>query len=273
MFDSVCFVITSRCNLSCPYCFRINAKTDFISLNNFEKSVEVLKILGTRIINITGGEPLLHPQWREFIDICDSANMTTNLITNGTLLDIDDEVLSKINILTISCDGIEGNVRNRSREQYEKVLYIIKEYQKKQYSFHLKINTVVTQTNIRTLKQFALKYLNNSNIIWMLFPYKRKGMYNNMPQSLEVDKMDFMNLIMELKELNLDCNIMEEHAINSLKMENWYTLVNADSDLYFTLDTKDKFLCNLVQEDLNRIMDDVKDIRKKYQYKDFTGVE
>lgn len=124
-----------------------------------------------------------------------------------------------------------------------------------------------------TIKQFALKYLNDSDIIWMLFPYKRKGMYNIMPQSLEVDKMDFVKLVKELNELNLKCKIMEEHAINSLQMKNWYTLVNADSDLYFTLDAKDNFLCNLVQDDFKKIINDVKDIRKKYQYKDFTGVE
>lgn len=59
----------------------------------------------------------MHPRWREFIDICNSKNLITNLITNGTLLNIDDEVLSKLNILTVSCDGIEENVRNRTWEQ------------------------------------------------------------------------------------------------------------------------------------------------------------
>lgn len=273
MFDSVCFIITSKCNLSCPYCFRINSKTDYISLDNFEKSVNVLKKLGTRIINITGGEPLLHPHWREFIDMCNSVDMTTNLITNGMLLNLDEVILSKLNILTISCDGIEENTRNRAWEQYEKGLYILKKYQKKKYPFHLKINTVVTKTNIGTLKQFALNYLNDSRIIWMLFPYKRKGNYNVMPQSLEVDKLDFIKLIEEIKEMNLKCKIMEEHAINSIQLKNWYTLVNADADFYFTLDTKDKFLGNLVRDDFNIIINDVKDIRKKYYYKDYTGVE
>lgn len=70
MFDSVCFLLTSRCNMSCPYCFRPNAKKDYISLYKFTEGLKILRNLGTKVINISGGEPILNPNWKECILVC-----------------------------------------------------------------------------------------------------------------------------------------------------------------------------------------------------------
>jgi uncharacterized radical SAM superfamily Fe-S cluster-containing enzyme len=83
--------ITSGCNLDCPICYTIN-KNDHA--HNLSKE-ELQKILDNLveehgeldIINFTGGEPTLHPQLPEFLEMCRAAGIRRLTIsTNGLKL-------------------------------------------------------------------------------------------------------------------------------------------------------------------------------------------
>src|SRR5512142_3165043 len=75
-----------RCNLSCTYC---NEYDDFskpvptaVMLRRIDRLVE----LGTTIITISGGEPLLHPELDQIIRQIHRGGSVATLITNGYLL-------------------------------------------------------------------------------------------------------------------------------------------------------------------------------------------
>src|SRR5436309_10595896 len=51
-----------RCNLSCAYCNEYDDFSAPVPLELMYERIEKLHSLGTNIITISGGEPLLHPE-------------------------------------------------------------------------------------------------------------------------------------------------------------------------------------------------------------------
>ena len=56
-----------RCNLSCTYCNEFDDFSRPVPTEEMLRRIDRLAELGTSIITISGGEPLLHPQLDEII--------------------------------------------------------------------------------------------------------------------------------------------------------------------------------------------------------------
>lgn len=69
-------IITSACNLRCPYCFaqefldeaQNGGKPVFLSLDDFESRLDFLERSGINEIRLIGGEPTLHPHFPQLIE-------------------------------------------------------------------------------------------------------------------------------------------------------------------------------------------------------------
>lgn len=85
------FEITERCNLKCSFCHqefgkRINHKADF-ELEDYKNIIDEAKQeKQIKYVRITGGEPLLHPNVKDFLQYATDAGYCTILNTNATLL-------------------------------------------------------------------------------------------------------------------------------------------------------------------------------------------
>lgn len=85
------FEITERCNLNCKFCHQEFGKRkdhdkDF-SLEFFKNIIDsAKKEKQIKYIRITGGEPLLHPDVKDFLQYASEAGFCTILNTNATLL-------------------------------------------------------------------------------------------------------------------------------------------------------------------------------------------
>jgi MoaA/NifB/PqqE/SkfB family radical SAM enzyme len=75
-----------RCNLACTYCNEFDAVSPPVPLAEMLARVDRLSALGTTIITISGGEPLLHPELDEIIRRIRCHGIIATLITNGYLL-------------------------------------------------------------------------------------------------------------------------------------------------------------------------------------------
>lgn len=105
--------ITHKCNLRCLHCYQEDYKKDL----NFTQIVKIFKDYLDYLkinnfkghINITGGEPFLHPDFFNTIDLFDTNNITFGILTNGTLLN--DSIVEKLSLyknlsfVQISLDG------------------------------------------------------------------------------------------------------------------------------------------------------------------------
>lgn len=81
--------ITSACNLACPVCLKRFAGDFQLSFDDFARILDTLiRCEGTLpVINLSGGEPTLHPRLAEFLHLArDKGVMQITVSTNGLLL-------------------------------------------------------------------------------------------------------------------------------------------------------------------------------------------
>ena len=75
-----------RCNLACTYCNEFDDFSKPVPLEEMFRRIDRLGAMGTSIITISGGEPLLHPDLDAIIARIRKNGMLAGLITNGYLL-------------------------------------------------------------------------------------------------------------------------------------------------------------------------------------------
>lgn len=75
-----------RCNLACSYCNEYDDFSKPVPTEVMFRRVDRLASLGTSIITISGGEPLLHPELETIIRRIRKRGMIAGTITNGYLL-------------------------------------------------------------------------------------------------------------------------------------------------------------------------------------------
>ena len=75
-----------RCNLSCAYCNEYDNVSKPVPVDVMVKRINRLADLGTGVVTLSGGEPLLHPELDEIIAAIRRRGMLAAMITNGYLL-------------------------------------------------------------------------------------------------------------------------------------------------------------------------------------------
>lgn len=105
--------ITNACNLNCPFCTYEKGQT-FLSLKDIDNYTSQIKEFGDYIYLHVLGEPLLHPDFNEILDILDKKDFKLQLVTNGVLLNkysdlFNHKCLRKLSISIHSINNIEIN--------------------------------------------------------------------------------------------------------------------------------------------------------------------
>jgi MoaA/NifB/PqqE/SkfB family radical SAM enzyme len=76
------FAVTSRCPYHCPHCSYGKRKKEDLSTNEILTVIEEIKDLGTAILGITGGEPMIRSDLEKIVYAC-SPELSTILYTTG----------------------------------------------------------------------------------------------------------------------------------------------------------------------------------------------
>ncbi|MGQ4875773.1 MAG: radical SAM protein [Promethearchaeia archaeon] len=157
---SCCIEITTNCDLNCKHCFldfTTNEKKD-MELEMFEYIIQSLKL---KSLSLYGGEPLLHPQFKEIINILKQKRIKyISLFTNG--MNLNDDILTflernlpKIELL-VSLDGFKEThdfIRNKEGS-FERVVNNIKNATHRK--FKVIINLCLNKLNASKLEEFFL---------------------------------------------------------------------------------------------------------------------
>lgn len=111
--------ITTRCNLSCPACARTQLKPppSTMSREDFSRVLANLPH-AFRVVLVGLGEPLMHPEVVDFIELAVAQERRVGLVTNGMLLDSDlSRALAKSGLtsITFSLDAADQSTANRVR--------------------------------------------------------------------------------------------------------------------------------------------------------------
>ncbi len=132
-----------RCNLSCAYCNEYDDVSRPVPLDEMLRRIDHLARLGTSIVTISGGEPLLHPDLDPIIARIRRNGAMAGMITNGYLLM--PERIQRLNRagldhLQISIDNVNPDeVSKKSLKVLDKKLQFLAEHA----DFHVNINSVV----------------------------------------------------------------------------------------------------------------------------------
>jgi MoaA/NifB/PqqE/SkfB family radical SAM enzyme len=132
-----------RCNLACAYCNEFDSTSKPVPLETMFQRLDQLARLGTAIVTISGGEPILHPELDEIIRRIRKNGMIAGMITNGYLLTAERiERLNRAGLdhMQISIDNVmPDDVSKKSLKVLDKKLQLLSEYAE----FHVNINSVV----------------------------------------------------------------------------------------------------------------------------------
>jgi MoaA/NifB/PqqE/SkfB family radical SAM enzyme len=132
-----------RCNLACKYCNEFDDTSRPVDTETMLERIDALGRLGTAIITISGGEPLLHPDLDQLIRRIRRHGAVAGLITNGYLLTADRiERLNRAGLdhMQISIDNVQPDeVSKKSLKVLDRKLQLLANHA----LFHVNINSVV----------------------------------------------------------------------------------------------------------------------------------
>ena len=132
-----------RCNIDCGYCNEYDKVSDPVPLGTMRHRLDRLAALGSSVVAMSGGEPMMHPDLDAIIRGIRMRGMMAGLITNGYYLSptriaaLND---AGLDYLQISIDNVEPDeVSKKSLRLLDKKLQWLRECAE----FDVNINSVV----------------------------------------------------------------------------------------------------------------------------------
>lgn len=110
------YYVTYRCNARCGFCDIWEQPSPTVSLEDAARNLDDLKRLGVRVVDFTGGEPLLHPRLADLLAMAKERGLLTTVTTNGLLYPKKAKKLAgKVDLLHFSIDSSVPEEHDASR--------------------------------------------------------------------------------------------------------------------------------------------------------------
>ncbi len=175
------YYVTYRCNAACGFCDIWERPSPYITLENAEKNMQDLKKLGVKVIDFTGGEPLLHKEIDVLLTLAKEYKFITTLTTNCLLYPKYAEKLKgKIDMLHFSLDSPIKAEHDASRKVacFDFVMKSIKIA--KNLGERPDILFTVFENNLHQIEQVWKEICSPNDLILILNPaFSYNGISNN----------------------------------------------------------------------------------------------
>lgn len=116
-------VLTTKCNIKCVYCYNEissdRAVEDRICLSTYKKTIELFLRQGIKVINLTGGEPLIVQDIESYIEFASSKGLMVCITTNAMVLNAKKiKKYKKLGLskLAISIDSLDQETNSSIRK-------------------------------------------------------------------------------------------------------------------------------------------------------------
>lgn len=159
--------LTEACNLRCKFCY--NSQKPRYNKEIF-KMLEILADQGVMQVNLTGGEPLAHPQFFEILERACELFPNVVILSNGSLMS--EEALEKIHSYDVTSVNISIHGDESSHEEltqvkgcYQKSIDAIKYYLEKG-KILVASNFVLNGSNFHMLES-TIKSMNDLGLEFM----------------------------------------------------------------------------------------------------------
>jgi len=110
------YYLTYKCNATCSFCDIWEKPSGYASLQSIKDNFKDLKELGVKVIDFTGGEPLLHPDLVEILKEAKAHKFITTVTTNALLYPKKaKDIVGLIDMLHFSLDSSLAEQHNQMR--------------------------------------------------------------------------------------------------------------------------------------------------------------
>ncbi len=210
LFFQLC---SKTCNLKCKYCYieknPYKKEEDFIDTDKIKQTLQTLKGQNLNSIYLTGGEPLMHPDFNQILRMCLKVSNTT-VMSNGVMINdkkarflkkIDDESEFET-IYRISLDSIDEieNDNYRSRGSFRKALCAIFSLLKYEFNPIISVINYKNRPKIEIFQEYREFFLKKGfeieDINLKIIPYFKKTQENSqieLGENINFEKLDCSN--------------------------------------------------------------------------------
>jgi MoaA/NifB/PqqE/SkfB family radical SAM enzyme len=198
------YYVTYRCNATCSFCDIWEKPSPYITLQNFKENLRDLKKLRVKVIDFTGGEPLLHRDLDLLLAEAKKAGMITTVTTNCLLYPKYAERLKgKIDMLHFSLDSPDEEEHNQSRgvKCFDKVMESIDIA--KANGERPDILFTVFEQNVNKIERLWKEIILPNNLVLILNPVFE---YNSVETGGSLSKETFKQLLWWGKQKNVYLN-------------------------------------------------------------------
>lgn len=222
-FNNLWFQLSNTaCNLKCKHCYlgchpKYTSKS-FLPIDKVKSALEATKKEDIKAIYITGGEPLLHPEFNNILRLCLKRAHTT-VLTNGTMLNdkkvrflrqLEDNYDYEL-IFRVSLDHYDEikNDRIRARGHFRKAITGIQNLLK--YEF----NPIMSIVNYENMDEELLKEnfeqvfdeigFETEDINYKIIPCIKSGNYSMNYGKYTEDEIVYSKDLKNADIKNLDC--------------------------------------------------------------------
>ena len=157
---SVFLHLTNKCNLLCPHCYfkATKEKAEYLPFANIVKIIDELADIGGDKITLSGGEPLLHPDFEKIVEYA-SKKIKVHILTNGSLITkklaafFSDKNIS----VQVSIDGPTEKIHDkiRGKGSFKSAVRAIKYMQDAGLSNNINLCTTIMDYNINSLLEIV----------------------------------------------------------------------------------------------------------------------
>jgi len=161
-------LLTNRCNLKCFYCYPQVFEREFLDIptEKWLQTIDEFHELGTEVMVLLGGEPLIHRGIDQIVDRIKGHGMICEMITNGYYVEKKKETVKKLDSICISIDGDEKeNDNNRGMGSHKKALEAIA--MTRSWGVTTRVKAVITQNNIDSL-DFLCNFAKEHDVVLTL---------------------------------------------------------------------------------------------------------
>lgn len=201
------YYLTYRCNARCGFCDIWEKPSPYIDLSDAKNNLDALKKLGVKIIDFTGGEPLLHRDLGQLLIMAKKKGFITTLTTNGLLYPKNaHKIAGLVDMLHFSLDSANEETHDSMRgvKCFDKVLESIKIA--KVIGERPDILFTAFDSNIDEIDEVYNRIVIPNKLVLILNP---SFQYNNVGEPLSEDSLQKLSLWGKRKSVYLNDAFIE----------------------------------------------------------------
>ena len=274
MRNNLVLILTTRCNFKCKHCIReYYTKQYDLSFSLIKKTLKDAKELGIKHLGLTGGEPILYPNFDALIDLISKFGFTWSIVTNGSMYKKYDYSIdrhkSNLKFIAISLDGGTEETHDfmRQKGSYKDVIKAVNYYLKKK--IFVRLAMTASAKNIKDIPKF-IELGVKLNVNALKIGGTIATGYNKDLQLTWAQKKSIQEYIKKLKKSDLKVHIDYGTSLYTFTDENHFCAnvddheptINASGEYIYCCDTvgQGAVLGNIKNEDFSDLY--IKGIKK-----------